>query len=226
MNIKDNIKAFKDKLKNTDCKLIAVSKTKPVKVINEAFESGQIDFGENRVQELEKKVQQLPDGVRWHMIGHLQTNKVKSIAAFIHLIHSVDRLKLLREINKQGAIWNRVILCLLQVHIAREESKFGFSEQEILDLLGSNDLEDLSFIRIIGLMGMATNTPNMDIVRNEFAALKQFLEKLKSLKNPTNVEMSELSIGMTSDYQIAMEEGSTMVRIGSAIFGPRDNKTV
>ncbi len=225
MNIKDNIKAFKDRLKNTDCKLIAVSKTIPVKVINEAFESGQIDFGENRVQELEKKVKQLPDGIRWHMIGHLQTNKVKYIVPFIHMIHSVDKLKLLREINKQGANCNRIIPCLLQVHIAREESKFGFSEQEILDLLGSTNLQDLSFIRIIGLMGMATNTPDMDEIRNEFAALRELLEKLKSMINPTNVEMSELSIGMSSDYQIAIEEGSTMVRVGSAIFGPRDNKT-
>lgn len=201
--------------------LVAVTKTRPVETLKEAYSLGLRDFGENRVQELIEKHPQLPSDVRWHQIGHLQTNKVKYIAPFVHLIHSVDSLKLLIEINRQAIRQKRIIDCLLQVYIAREESKFGLDEDEVLQLLNSEEFTFLKNISIRGLMGMATFTDNETIVRAEFASLKSFFEKLKSNYFADNDQFNLISMGMTSDYQIAIEEGSNMVRIGTALFGER-----
>lgn len=220
MDIKKNIASLKQQLP-AYCTLVAVSKTQPVDVIMKAYNAGHRIFGENKVQELVSKFEALPTDIQWHMIGHLQSNKVKYIASFIHLIHSVDSYKLLAEINKQAIKARRTIHCLLQIHIAKEESKFGFSEAEVLELLHQGALEKLSSIRITGLMGMATNTSDTDQVRDEFRTLKKFYDQLKSMPLPANMEMKELSMGMSGDYKLAVEEGSTLVRIGSAIFGER-----
>lgn len=220
MNIKNNINNLRLRIP-PECKLVAVSKTNPVEKIKEAYDAGQRVFGENRVQELVAKAEVLPKDIEWHMIGHMQTNKVKFIAPFIHLIHSVDSYGLLTEIDKQAARAARKISCLLQIHIAAEESKFGFTEQDVVDLLKDNKFDDLDHIVIVGLMGMATFTTDMDQVRNEFRGLKKLFDRLKSSTLPPNVEMRELSMGMSGDYQIAIEEGSTIVRVGSAIFGER-----
>lgn len=190
-------------------------------MIREAYEAGQIDFGENKVQELREKPGMLPEDIRWHMIGHLQTNKVKYIAPFIHLIHAVDSLKLLQEINKQALKHDRVINCLLQIHIAREEHKFGLSEDELLELLAGSELKELQNIRIVGLMGIATYTDNKEQIRDEFHGLRVLFDQVKSSVKLPNAEFSELSMGMSDDYTIAIEEGSTMIRVGSKIFGPR-----
>jgi PLP dependent protein len=170
------------------------------------------------------KQAELPDDVRWHMIGHLQSNKVKYIAPFVHLIHGVDSLKLLREINKQAAKVDRIIPCLLQVHIAKEESKFGLDENELEEIISGNEIQNLKNIKIVGLMGMATYTDDTAIVRKEFRGLYQLFTTLKNRVLPPNFEMKELSMGMSGDYIIAQEEGSTMVRIGTAIFGERNYK--
>jgi pyridoxal phosphate enzyme (YggS family) len=220
MNIKNSINNLLQNLP-TDCKLIAVSKTKPVEKIQEAYEAGQRRFGENKVQEIVPKYEALPKDIEWHMIGHLQSNKVKYIAPFIHLIHSVDSYRLLEEINKQAARVNRIIPCLLQVHIAEEETKFGFSEVEVTQLLLSGEFALLQNIRIEGLMGMATLTQDLEQVRKEFRGLKKFFDHLKLQSLPLQVKMNELSMGMSSDYRIAAEEGSTMIRVGTAIFGER-----
>lgn len=220
MNIKININNFRQNLPD-GCKLIAVSKTQPVEKIQEAYDAGQRVFGENKAQELVPKHEALPRDIEWHMIGHLQSNKVKYIAPFVHLVHSVDSEKLLEEINKQAARFNRIITCLLQLHIAREETKFGFSEEEALALLKSPAFSRFTNIRIVGLMGMATFTDNQDQVRSEFRSLKKTFETLRSHTLPPNVEMTELSMGMSGDYKIAIEEGSTMIRVGTAIFGAR-----
>jgi pyridoxal phosphate enzyme (YggS family) len=220
MNIKNNINNLRQSIP-PNCKLIAVSKTNPVEKIKEAYDAGQRAFGENRVQELTPKFEALPKDIEWHMIGHMQSNKVKYVAPFIHLIHSVDSYNLLEEINKQAAKITRTISCLLQIHIAEEESKFGFSEQEAFDLLHSDSVTNLNHVAIVGLMGMATFTDDKIQVRKEFKGLKTFFEKLKSSNLHSNVLMKELSMGMSGDYQIALEEGSTMVRVGSAIFGER-----
>lgn len=220
MNIKNNINNLRQGIP-AGRKLIAVSKTNPVEKIKEAYDAGQRVFGENRVQELTPKFEALPKDIEWHMIGHMQTNKVKYVAPFIHLIHSVDSYNLLEEINKQALKNNRTIPCLLQIHIAEEESKFGFSEQEVLDLIQSEGLKRLDHILIVGLMGMATFTSDTEQVRKEFKRLKSFFEQLKSMALPPNVMMKELSMGMSGDYKIALEEGSTMIRVGSAIFGER-----
>ena len=203
------------------CVLVAVSKTKPNSDIQEAYDVGQRDFGENKVQELAKKAEELPSDIRWHMIGHLQRNKVKYLAPFVHLIHGVDSLKLLKEINKQGNKADRVIQCLLQVHIAEEETKFGFDEQELLDLIEDKDFNDFENVKIIGLMGMATFTDNQTQVRREFKRLKSLFDQLKDTDH-AKLQMQILSMGMSGDYPIALEEGSNMVRIGSAIFGERN----
>jgi hypothetical protein len=220
MNIKNSINNLRHRIP-ADCQLIAVSKTNPIEKIKEAYDAGQRVFGENRVQELIPKFEALPKDIEWHMIGHMQTNKVKYIAPFIHLIHSVDSYNVLEEINKQAAKAGRKISCLLQIHIAEEESKFGFSEEEVLKLISSESLKSLKHIVVAGLMGMATFTNDTSQVRKEFKRLKSFFEKLKSTELPSNVAMKELSMGMSGDYQIAIEEGSTMVRVGSAIFGER-----
>jgi PLP dependent protein len=198
--------------------LVAVSKTKPVEDIKSLYDQGQLDFGENYVQELVDKQPQLPPDIRWHYIGHLQSNKVKYIAPFVHLIHGVDSLKLLKEINKQAQKQNRVIQCLLQVHIAQEETKFGLDENELDALLEELKNYPLQNILIKGLMGMASFTEDMNKVRMEFSVLKRLHAKLKA-RIP---EASTLSMGMSSDYKVAIEEGSTLVRIGSLLFGERN----
>ncbi|MBX2962412.1 MAG: YggS family pyridoxal phosphate-dependent enzyme [Cyclobacteriaceae bacterium] len=220
MSIENNIAKYREALP-AGCLLIAVSKTQPEALILEAYEAGQRAFGENKAQELQKKYDVLPKDIEWHMIGHLQTNKVKYIAPFVHLIHSVDSLKLLVEINKQAQKVNRIIPCLLQLHIATEETKFGFSEEEVLTLLNSYEFKTLNNISIAGLMGMATFTDDQLKIRQEFRSLRAFFKKLKNEQLPSTVSMKELSMGMSGDYAIAVEEGSTMVRIGTAIFGAR-----
>jgi len=221
MSIADNIKAFNDLLQDSNARLIAVSKTKPNKDIMEAYDVGQRAFGENKVQELTKKAEELPQDIEWHMIGHLQRNKVKYLAPFVSLIHGVDSLRLLKEINKQALKHDRVIDCLLQVHIADEETKFGFSSAEAMELVQSDEFKALKNIRIIGLMGMATNTDDMEKVRAEFRSLKDLADTIRPFENEQLV-MQELSMGMTNDFKIACEEGSTMIRVGSAIFGARN----
>ncbi|NOS91039.1 MAG: YggS family pyridoxal phosphate-dependent enzyme [Cyclobacteriaceae bacterium] len=223
MSIKSNIKLVNDSLLPS-CRLIAVSKTKPNEQLMEAYEAGQRLFGENKVQELEAKYQALPKDIEWHMIGHLQTNKVKYIAPFVSLIHSVDSVKLLEEINKQGKKINRVIPCLLQVYIAKEETKFGLDEQEVLELVQLFP-SHFTHVSIQGLMGMATHTDNPDQIRAEFKSLKNLFDRIALLPLPSSIVMKELSMGMSSDYTIAMEEGSTLVRIGSTIFGERNYAT-
>jgi pyridoxal phosphate enzyme (YggS family) len=221
MSVKENILEFHELLKDKNCQLVAVSKTKPVEMIREAYDAGQRDFGENKVQELREKPDQLPSDVRWHMIGHLQTNKVKYIAPFIHLIHAVDSLKLLKEINKQAEKSNRTINCLLQIHIAEEEHKFGLSKDELNDLLSSAAFKALTHIKVVGLMGMTTYTDDENQIRTEFQTLKQIFDMAKENHQASNIEMREISMGMSDDYPIALEEGSTMIRVGSKIFGPR-----
>lgn len=209
-------------LSEKKCKLIAVSKTQPTEKIMEAYTAGQRIFGENKAKELERKWNELPKDIEWHMVGHLQTNKVKYIASFVSLIHSVDSQKLLEEINKQGNKANRVIPCLLQVRIASEDSKFGLKYEELLNLLET--VNDYPFVKVTGLMGMSTLTEDESIIREEFTQLKQYFDDLKSKKFSKNIEMKELSMGMSADYTIAVELGSTMVRVGTAIFGDRIKK--
>lgn len=202
-------------------RLIAVTKTKPVALLLEAYDAGCRLFGENKVQEMADKQPQLPADVQWHLIGHLQSNKVKYIASFAALIHSVDSLKLLQEINKQAAKHGRVIDSLLQIHIADEETKFGLDPTEAEALLNAPELASLTNTRIIGLMGLATNTDDEAKIRAEFRGLKALYDRLSAINRP-NVAFSELSMGMSGDYHIAVEEGSTLVRVGSAIFGARN----
>jgi pyridoxal phosphate enzyme (YggS family) len=221
MNIKNNINYFRQKL-TPDCRLIAVSKTQPIERIAEAYEAGQRVFGENKVQELVPKHAALPKDIEWHMIGHLQSNKVKYIAPFVHLIHSVDSSSLLHEINRQGKKSNRVIPCLLQVFIADEETKYGFSETEVEQLLAAPAFPELQNIVLTGLMGMATFTHDREKIQSEFKRLSSFLVRLKNARLPANVRLEELSMGMSGDFDIAMQEGSTLVRIGTAIFGERN----
>ena len=221
MDIKANLEAVKKTFKNQDCLLVAVSKTKPLEDLKVAYSAGIRDFGENKVQELQAKQPEMPDDVKWHMIGHLQSNKVKYIAPFVHLIHGVDSFKLLKEINKQGKKVDRKIPVLLQMHIAEEESKFGFDTKELNDMLGDPDFLNLTHVTIQGLMGMATFTEDENQVRKEFRGLKTLFDQLRARELPGFVQLEELSMGMSGDYLIAQQEGSTMVRIGSAIFGGR-----
>jgi pyridoxal phosphate enzyme (YggS family) len=201
--------------------LVAVSKTKPVSAIEEAYAAGQRHYGENKVQELVEKAEQLPKDIQWHLIGHLQSNKVKYVAPFVALIHSVDSLKLLLEINRQAAKKNRVIPVLLQFHIAQEETKFGFSLEEVLELLNSEEFKNLGNIRIDGVMGMASFTDDEAQIRKEFKLLKTYFDELKSTFFNEKNYFSICSMGMSGDYLIAIEEGSTMIRVGSSIFGSR-----
>ena len=224
MSIKENLLSLKNTFINPACLLVAVSKTHPVDAIREAYELGVRDFGENKVQELEEKQAALPKDIRWHFIGHLQSNKVKYIAPFIYLIHGVDSLKLLTEINKQAEKADRVIHCLLQVYIAKEESKFGLDEKELEELVQSEAVKNMKNIIVVGLMGMATFNDKEDVVRQEFRNLKSIFDKLKTKKLPSNFDLREISMGMSGDYMIAQEEGSTMIRIGTAIFGEREYK--
>ncbi len=213
-----------DQVKETipsSVQLIAVSKTKPNELIMEAYNAGQRVFGENRVQELAAKHEDLPKDIQWHAIGHLQTNKVKYIAEFVSLIHAVDSLKLLVEINKQAVKHDRIIDCLLQFHIAEEQSKFGLDLNEAQDILESDEFIKMDNVRIKGVMGMATFTEDQDQIRDEFRTLENYFNVLQSRYFKFNPDFTELSMGMSGDYQIAIEEGSTMVRVGSAIFGSR-----
>lgn len=211
--VKENLLDLKNTLPS-HVTLIAVSKTKPVELLQEAYDAGQRDFGENYVQELVDKHQLMPKDIRWHFIGHLQSNKVKYIAPFVHLIHGVDSFKLLNEINKEAKKNNRIIDCLLQLYIAQEETKFGLDLEEAKALLKSDELKKLENIRILGFMAMASNTDNDSQIRKEFNTLKQFSLQFNDL--------TILSFGMSSDYKLAIEEGSNMIRIGSSIFGERN----
>lgn len=215
--IAENLNTIKSSLPEK-VKLVAVSKTYPAETVMETYNAGHRIFGENKVQELVAKYETLPKDIEWHLIGHLQTNKVKYIAPFVSLIHSIDSLKLLQEVNKQALKNNRIIDCLLQIYIAKEETKFGFSFEEAETLLSSSQLKELKNIRIVGLMGMATNTDNTAQIRIEFKSLSEFYKKLQTL----NFKLEILSMGMSSDYQIAIEEGSNLIRVGSAIFGKRN----
>lgn len=217
MSISENITKLKSSL-HKDVTLVAVSKTKSVEEIMEAYDTGHRIFGENKIQEMTEKWGAMPKDIEWHMIGHVQRNKVKYMAPFVSLIHAVDGLRLLQEIDKQAAKHDRVINCLLQIKIAEEESKFGMSKTEALALLNSEEIKTLNNIKIVGLMGMATFTDNRDQLTREFGFLKSVFDTLRE-KNP---ELSVLSMGMSGDYMLAMEHGSTMVRVGSAIFGARN----
>ena len=219
MSIKDNLLQIKSSLPS-NVTLVAVSKTKPVSDLMEAYNTGQRIFGENKIQEMTEKWEQMPKDIQWHMIGHVQTNKVKYIAEYVSLIHGVDSLKLLQEINKQAAKHNRIIDCLLQIYIAEEESKFGLDENELVEILKQIQHESFLNIRIIGLMGMATFTDNQSQIKKEFHHLKGIFDKYKTL-NTNNCQLNTLSMGMSGDYKLAIECGSTMVRIGSSIFGTR-----
>ncbi|MBC8644420.1 YggS family pyridoxal phosphate-dependent enzyme [Flavobacterium lindanitolerans] len=220
MSIKNNLLEIKATLPD-NVTLVAVSKTKPVSDLMEAYEAGQRVFGENKIQEMAEKFEQMPKDIEWHMIGHVQTNKVKFMASFVSLVHGVDSLRLLEEINKQALKNNRVIDCLLQVHIAEEETKFGLSESELNELLQSESFSQLKNIKIKGLMGMATFTDNQNQIEKEFKHLKSVFDRLSQTQKTGNYEMKILSMGMSGDYQLAIECGSTMVRIGSSIFGTR-----
>jgi hypothetical protein len=220
MSVYNNIIKIKSELPS-HVTLVAVSKTKPIELINQAYLAGQIDFGENYVQELVDKYHELPKDIRWHFIGHLQTNKVKLIAPFVNLIHGVDSLKLLEEINKQAQKNNRIINCLLQIYIAQEDSKFGLSFDECQELLQSNSYLNLKNISVVGFMAMASNTEDNEQIKKEFLSLKKFHESMVSIQLPLNI----LSFGMSGDYQLAIECGSNMIRIGSSIFGERNYKS-
>jgi pyridoxal phosphate enzyme (YggS family) len=214
---------IKAELEQHQVELVAVSKTKPIEAIQAIYDQGQRDFGENKVQEMEAKYQILPKDIRWHLIGHLQKNKVKYIAPFVHLIHSVDSLELLFEINKQAFKNNRLLDVLLQIHIAREESKFGLDKTELIEILDMNESKNagLQNIRIRGLMGMATFSDDEDLIRKEFNGLKDLFTFVQQSYFLTEKSFSLLSMGMSSDYRIAIEAGSNMVRIGSLLFGNR-----
>lgn len=202
--------------------LVAVSKTKPISAIEDAYESGHRDFGENRVQELQEKYPALPKDIRWHAIGHLQRNKVKYIAPFIHLIHSVDSLRLLKEINKEAEKNERTIKVLLQFHIAQEESKFGLDWDKAQILLESDDYQKMNNVELVGVMGMATFIDNSEQVREEFAQLRFYFEQLKEQYFKNQSSFKEISMGMSGDYELAISEGSTMIRVGSSLFGARE----
>ncbi len=221
IDIKSNLNEFNSELSETNCRLVAVSKTKPVEMLQVAYDAGARIFGENKAQEMSSKFDELPKDINWHFIGHLQTNKVKYIAPFVGLVHSVDSLKVLKEIDKRAKQNERVINCLLQMHIAEEESKFGLSEEELEDLLASEAFANMENIKIVGLMGMATNTENENQIRKEFKGLKQLFNRIQSKYNAPKIQLSELSMGMSGDYKIAIEEGSTLIRVGSSIFGAR-----
>ncbi|MEY2636436.1 MAG: hypothetical protein RLZZ197_912 [Bacteroidota bacterium] len=224
MAIAEQISLINKQLNDSNARLIVVTKTRSIEELQETYAAGAIEFGENRVQEMVEKQAVLPKDILWHQIGHLQTNKVKYIAPFVHLIHSVDSLNLLKEINKQAAKNERVIDCLLQIYIATEESKFGLDFAEAEALLEDPAFAELQHIRIVGLMGMASFTADEEQIRQEFQSLADFFQKLKNNKTGVStglVEWIELSMGMSGDYLIAAELGATLVRVGSAIYGPR-----
>ncbi len=221
MNISENLLKIKNQIPQK-VKLIAVSKTKPNEDILEAYNSGHKFFGENKVQDLEKKYEELPKDIEWHYIGHLQRNKVKNIAPFVSLIHAVDSLRLLRKINEEAAKNNRTINCLLQMHIAKESAKFGLDINELKEILSSEEYSSMNRIKIVGLMGMATYTEDKTIIKNEFDYLKKCFDEIKKEFFGKSNDFKEISMGMSGDYDIAVESGSTMIRIGSIIFGKRN----
>ena len=218
--IQENLKAILATIPS-DVTLVAVTKTKPVADLEEVYSAGQRIFGENKVQEMVDKYDQLPKDIQWHLIGHLQTNKVKFIAPFVSMIHSVDSLKLLNEINKEAKKNNRTIDCLLQFHIAEEETKFGLSLEEAKEILETREFVEMQNISVVGIMGMASFTNDFEIVQHEFRTLESYFQILKSHFFKYNHDFKEISMGMSGDYLLAIEEGSTMVRVGSSIFGAR-----
>ena len=221
MEIRETLLSFLSTIPE-NVQLVAVSKTKPVEAVMEAYNAGQRIFGENKVQDLSAKAQQLPDDIDWHFIGHMQTNKVKYIAPFVKMIHAVDSIKLLKEINKQALKHNRVIDCLLQFHIAKETTKFGLSLSESAEILNNTALFNMKNIRIVGVMGMATYTDDTQQIREEFKHLAEYMSELKTNFFRDKSFFKEISMGMSGDYKIAIEEGSTMIRIGTKIFGARN----
>lgn len=220
MSIKSNIKKLIESVHN-EVKIVAVSKFHSTDEIMEAYEAGQRIFGESRVQELVQKNEELPKDIEWHFVGGLQRNKVKQIAPFISLIHSVDSERLMREVNKQAAANNRTISCLLQIHVAEEDTKSGFTPDECLQFLSEGVFKEYTHVKLVGIMGMATFTDDEDKVRNEFQQLKQLFDKVKSQYFANDSDFKEISMGMTGDYPTAIEEGSTMIRVGTLIFGER-----
>lgn len=220
MAINDNLNKIISSLPPT-IKLVVVSKTRSNEELMKAYNAGQRAFGENKVQEIVRKQKELPSDIEWHLIGHLQTNKVKAVVSFVSLIHSVDSLKLLKVIDREAKLAGRVVSCLLQVHIAQEETKFGFSAEELIRDLNSEEFKSLTNITVAGVMGMATFTDNEEQVREEFQSLREIFGRVKEEFFASDPSFKELSMGMSDDYSIAIEEGSTMVRIGSKIFGPR-----
>ena len=217
----DRYQEIVKEIKPYGARLVAVSKTRPASDISELYSLGQRIFGENKAQEMTEKYGQLPKDIDWHLIGHLQTNKVKYIAPFVALIHSVDSLRLLEEINKQAQKYSRIIPCMLQVHIAREETKFGLDKNELSELLSSSDYQSLKNIQIHGLMGMATNTEDTGQIEKEFKSLKDLFDDLQKQYFSDKAYYKELSMGMSSDYRLALTHGATLIRIGSDIFGSR-----
>ena len=220
-NIKSNLVSIKEQLPS-NVNLVAVSKTKPVEDLQEAYDAGQRIFGENKIQEMTQKWELLPKDIQWHMIGSVQTNKVKYMAPYVSLIHAVDSLKLLKEINKQALKNNRTIDCLLQVKIAKEDSKQGMSFSDLKDIVNSTGFSNLDHINIVGLMGMATNTQNKEQINSEFRFLKECFEGIKSYNTISNINITTLSMGMSGDFDLAIKQGSNMIRVGSAIFGKRN----
>ena len=220
MSIQNNLLEIKNSLPG-HVTLVAVSKTKPVTDLMEAYDAGQRIFGENKIQEMADKHEQMPKDIEWHMIGHVQSNKVKYMAPFVSLVHGVDSLKLLAEINKQAAKNGRIIDCLLQMHIAEEDTKFGLDENELQELLASEEFKQMENIRVTGLMGMATFTEDEAQITKEFSHLKAIFDSIRELPSTINLQPSTLSMGMSGDYKIAIAHGSTMIRIGSSIFGSR-----
>ena len=220
MSVSENLNKVRSTLP-AGVKLIAVSKTKPISAIVDAYNCGQRLFGENKVQELTEKFESLPKDIEWHLIGHLQTNKVKYVASFVAMVHAVDSLKLLAEINKEASKHNRIINCLLQFHIAQEDTKFGLDFDGACEILDSSDFRDMKNVHISGVMGMATYTDNVEQVSSEFGSLRNIFIELKNRYFTDDSAFSEISMGMSDDYLIAIEQGATMVRVGSTIFGER-----
>lgn len=220
MSIAENLNIIREELPE-NVHLVAVSKTKPVEVLLEAYHAGQRIFGENKIQEMTEKWEQMPKDIQWHMIGHVQRNKVKHMAEYVSLIQGVDSLRLLQEINKQAKKWRRVIPCLLQVYIASEETKYGLEQDELLELIHSDEFKKLEHIKVVGLMGMASFTDNFEQIKKEFQTLKDIFDYVKPYQL-SNCHFEHLSMGMSNDYQTAIECGSTIVRIGSKIFGTRE----
>jgi pyridoxal phosphate enzyme (YggS family) len=221
MSITENITAFEAQLAGTAARLVVVTKTHPVERLREAYEAGARIFGENKVQEMAAKHPELPADIEWHQIGQLQTNKVKYLAPFVHTVESVDSLRLLQELDKQAAKYGRVINGLLQFHIAQEETKTGLSLTEAEEILQSAEYQALQHVRLTGVMGIATHSPDEELVRGEFQQLRQYFDHLKATYFAANAGFREISMGMSADYKWALAEGSTLIRVGSAIFGSR-----